>query len=178
MTTTASTRATFQSPKRLSRGPLGAGCRAPDFSLRCSQYREATLEDYRGRPLVVVFYVADWHPVCSSQLGRYRDLCPELMRLGAQLVGISADTVWSHAAFSHAHQLPFSLLADDRPRGNIARAYGVYDAQRRATRRALFVIDATGTITWSAVFPDVVDPGADGVLTALEQLRSAPCAGG
>ena len=127
---------------------------------------------------MVVFYVADWHPVCSSQLATYRDLCPELTRLGAHLVAISADTVWSHAAFSHAHQLPFPLLADDCPRGNTARAYGEYDAPRQATRRALFVLDATSTITWSAVFPDVVDPGADGILTALEGLRFAPCAGG
>jgi peroxiredoxin len=127
---------------------------------------------------VVVLYVADWHPVCSAQLVRYRDLCPELMQLGARLVAISADTVRSHAAFSNAHQLPFPLLADDRPRGNIARAYGVYDARNQATRRALFVIDATSTITWSAVFPDVVDPGADGILTTLEGLRFAPGAAG
>jgi peroxiredoxin len=174
VTTTASTRTQSPSPKRLPRGPLRAGCRAPDFRLRCSHYREAALDDYRGRPLVVVFYVADWHPVCSSQLARYRDLCPELMRLGAQLVAISADTVWSYAAFSAARQLPFALLTDDRPRGNIARAYGAYDARNQAARRALFVIDATSTITWSAVFPDVVDPGADGILTALEGLRFAP----
>ena len=178
MTTTASTRSQSQSPKRLPRGPLCAGFRAPDFRLRCSQYREAALEDYRGHPLVVVFYVADWHPVCSAQLATYRDLDPQLKRMGAQLVAISADTVWSHAAFSNAHQLPFPLLADDRPRGNIARAYGVYDARRQATRRSLFVVDATSTITWSAVFPDAVDPGSDGIQTAVEDLHSTPCAGG
>jgi peroxiredoxin len=177
VTTTASIRSQSQSLKRFRRGPRRAGLRAPDFRLPCSQYREATLEDYRGHPLVVVFYVADWHPVCSSQLATYRELYPELIQL-AQLVAISADTVWSHAAFSHAHQLPFPLLADDRTRGNIAGAYGVYDTRRQASRRALFVIDATSTITWSAVFPDLVDPGADGILTALEELRFPPCAGG
>jgi len=174
VTTTANTRS--QSPQRLTRGPLRAGSRAPDFSLRCREYREARLEDYRGHSLVVVFYVADWHPVCSSQLTQYRDLEPQLKRMGAQLVAISADTASSHAAFSDAYQLPFLLLADDRPRGSIARVYGVYDARRQSTKRALFVIDATGTITWSSVFPDVVDPGADGILTALEELRSVAAA--
>jgi alkyl hydroperoxide reductase subunit AhpC len=108
----------------------------------------------------MMFCVADWHPVYSSQLARYRDLYPELMRLGAQLVTISADTVWSHTAFSHAHHLRFPATGRrSDPRGSIARAYGVYDARRQSTNRALFVIDATGTITWSCVFPDVVDPG-------------------
>jgi peroxiredoxin len=120
---------------------------------------------------VVTFYVADWHPVCSAQLARYRDLGPELKRLGAELLAISGDTVWSHTAFANAHRLPFPLLADDRPRGMTARAYGAYDAHRQAVRRALFVIDAHGTITWSAVFPEAVDPGRDGILTALEGLH-------
>jgi peroxiredoxin len=70
-----------------------------------------------------------------------------------------------------AHQLPFTLLADDRPRGDTARAYRVYDTGRQAAKRALFVVNATGTITWSAVFPDAVDPGADGILSALERLH-------
>jgi peroxiredoxin len=165
---------TTKSPKRLSTGALGAGFRAPDFTLRCSQYGEATLPEFRGCPLVLAFYVADWHPVCSAQLVRYRELSPELTRLGAQLVAISADSVWSHAAFRKAHQLPFQLLADDRPRGNTARTYGVYDARTQGAKRALFVIDATGAITWSAVFPDAVNPGADGILTALEGLHFTP----
>jgi peroxiredoxin len=178
VTTPASTHSQSQSPKRLAPGPLRAGFRAPDFRLRCSQYRDAALQDYRGHSLVVVFYVADWRPVCSAQLATYRELYPELTRLGAELVAISTDTVWSHAAFSNAYQLSFPLLADDHPRGNIAQAYGVYDARRQATRRSLFVIDATSRITWTAVFPDAVDPGADGILTAIEELHSTPCTGG
>jgi peroxiredoxin len=146
--------------------------------LRCSQYRDARLKDYRGRPLVVIFYVADWHPVCSAQLARYRDLHPELTRLGTDILAISSDTVWSHAAFANTHQLPFPLLADDRPRGKIARAYGVFDTHRHAAERALFVIDPFGTIAWSAVFPDRVDPGVDGILTALEGLHDTPPIGG
>ena len=163
-----------QPTKRVARGPLPAGKRAPGFTLRRSQYRDVRLEDYRGRPLVVVFYVADWHPVCSAQLARYRDLHAELTRLGADILAISSDTVWSHAAFAHAHQLSFPLLADDQPRGKIARAYGVFDTRRQAAERALFVIDPFGAIAWSAVFPDAVDPGLDGILTALEELNGMP----
>ena len=95
---------------------------------------------------------------------------PPMVSSTRPVFGFTTDTVWSHAAFANAHHLPFELLVDDHPRGKTGRAYGVYDPRRQATRRALFVIDATGTITWSAVFPDVVDPGADGILTALEGL--------
>jgi peroxiredoxin len=149
---------------------LPAGARAPAFALRCGQHCSATLEDYRGRPLVLAFYVADWHPVCTGQLERYRDLAPELDRLGADLVAVSPDTFWSHAAFARAHRLPFPLLSDDSPRGAIARAYGVYDPLKESVRRALFVVDAAGSITWSAEFPEALDPGIDGILTALETL--------
>jgi peroxiredoxin len=153
---------------------LMVGCQAPTFRLRCSQYRDVTLEDYRGKRLIVAFYVADWHPVCTAQLQRYRDLLPDLQQLGAELVAISADTVWSHAAFARAHQLPFPLLSDDRPRGKTARAYGVLDAHQRGARRGLCLIDTTGRIAWSAAFPEAVDPGVHGVLTALEARRGSP----
>src|SRR5919202_7111110 len=107
---------------------LIAGSQAPAFRLRCTQYRDITLDDYRGKRLIVAFYVADWHPVCTAQLQRYRELLPELQRLGAELVAISAGTVWSHAAFASAYQPPFPLPSDDRPPGKTARAYGVLGA--------------------------------------------------
>ena len=151
--------------------PLSSGVPAPDFSLPCAQNCTATLADYHGRPLVIAFYVADWHPVCTAQLERYRDLGPELDRLSADLVAISADTIWSHASFARAHRLPFPLLSDARPRGQVARAYGVYDPKTGLPARALFVIDASGTIVWSGVFPEALDPGVDGILSTLESLR-------
>jgi peroxiredoxin len=163
-----------QSRKRPPRAPLAPARRAPVFALRCSQYRDASLEDYRGSAVVVAFYVADWHPVCSAQLARYSELTTELQQLGAELVAISVDSVWSHMAFANARQLQFPLLADDSPRGATARAYGVYDGRRQVAKRALFVIDPLGTIVWSAVFPDAVDPGVDGILTALEGLQETP----
>jgi peroxiredoxin len=139
---------------------------------------DAALGDYRGRPLVLAFYVADWHPVCTAQLERYAGLSAELERHDAGLVAISVDTVWSHAAFARAHGLPFPLLADSAPRGAVARAYGVYDARTERARRALFVLDGAGTIAWSAAFPEGLDPGVDGILTALERLLTDSPGGG
>ena len=93
-----------------------------------------------------------------------------MQRLSVELVAISADTVWSHAAFAKAYQLSFPLLSDDRPPGKTARAYGVLDAHDGGARRGLCLIDTTATVAWSSVFPEAVDPGVDGVLTALEAL--------
>jgi peroxiredoxin len=154
--------------------PLAPGAPAPPFTLRCAPHCAAALEDFRGRPLVLVFYVADWHPVCRAQLALYQDLLPEIERLGAALVGVSTDGVWSHAAFGQNLGLGFPLLADDAPRGAVARAYGVYDRRAGTARRALVVVDGGGTVRWSAAFPEAVNPGADGVINALEALKEEP----
>lgn len=150
------------------------GAPAPSFALPCAPYCAAALDDFRGRPLVLAFYVADWHPVCEAQLALYQELLPEFERLGAALVAVSVDTLWSHAAFARALGLRFPLLADLAPRGAVARAYGAYDAGAGASRRALFVVDGGGVIRWSAVFPESINPGADGALSILEALRGGP----
>jgi peroxiredoxin len=150
--------------------PLPAGTPAPRFALRRAPHCTSSLDDYAGRSLVLAFYVADWHPVCGEQLALYQALLPELEHLGAALVGISTDGVWSHAAFGRDLGLGFPLLADDAPRGAVARAYGVYDRRAGTARRALVVVDGAGTVRWSAAFPEAVNPGADGVFTALEAL--------
>jgi peroxiredoxin len=151
--------------------PLPAGTPAPRFALRCAPHCLASSEDYAGRPLVLAFYVADWHPVCRDQLALYQALLPELERLGAALVGVSTDGVWSHAAFGRHLGLDYPLLADDAPRGAVARAYGAYDRRARSARRALAVVDGRGTVRWSAAFPEAINPGADGLFTALEALK-------
>jgi peroxiredoxin len=153
-----------------TRTPLPAGTAAPPFDLRCAPHCASALDDFRGRRLVLAFYVADWHPVCGAQLALYQELLHEFERLGAALVGVSTDTLWSHAAFARALGLRFPLLADRTPHGAIARAYGVYDPAAGAARRGLFVVDDRGVVRWSAVFPDAINPGADGALTALERL--------
>lgn len=147
---------------------IAPGTQAPRFALRDTPHSRVDLEDYRGRAVVLVFYVADWHPVATEQLMRFQCLLPDLDRLGASVLGISTDATWSHDAFAHAHGLAFPLLADDDPPGSTASSYGLLDPATGRSRRALVVIDPEGVVRWSETFPDAVDPGVDGVLSALE----------
>ena len=154
--------------------PLPAGSRAPAFALHDTPYSRVALHDFRGRPVVLAFYVADWHPVATDQLAVYQALLPQLEHLDAVVLGISVDATWSHDAFARATGIGFPLLADDAPPGAVACAYGVFVPETGRSRRALFVIDPEGVVRWSATFPDMLNPGADGVLSALEALRPAP----
>ena len=126
--------------------------------------------DFRGRAVVLAFYVADWHPVASAQLALYQEILPDLERLNATVIGISVDSTWSHEAFARASGIQFPLLTDDGPPGAVARAYGVYVPETGRSARALFVVDAGGCVRWSATFPDGLNPGTDGLLSALEGL--------
>jgi len=150
---------------------LPAGSAAPAFALHDSPHSSVALEDFRGRVLVLVFYGADWHPVATAQLGLYQELLPHLERLGTVLLGISVDGTWSHQEFARAAGIGFPLLSDDAPPGGVARAYGIYVAATGRSQRGLFVIDRDGLIRWSATFHDAVNPGTDGILSALEALR-------
>ncbi len=150
---------------------LPAGSPAPDFTLPSGPETTVSLADLRGRPVVLVFYPADWSPVCTDQLGLYETLLPEFQVCDdPAILGISVDGVWSHAAFAENRHLTFPLLADFEPKGAVAEAYGVYNAQVGESGRALFVIDGEGTIRWSYLSPNSVNPGADGILAALEEI--------
>lgn len=150
---------------------LPAGVPAPDFTLRSTPDQDLSLDDLREQPVILAFYPADWSPVCGDQMALYNQCLPEFKRHGATLIGISVDGVWCHAAFAEARHLHFPLLADFEPKGAVARAYGVYREAEGSCERALFVIDAEGIIRWSYVSPVGVNPGADGILAALERLR-------
>ena len=117
-----------------------------------------------------MFYPADWEAVSTDQLRRYNTALPEIRGLGSELVGVSVDSVWCHEAFKRALRLEFPLLSDCHPRGATARAYGVYRPREGTCGRALFVVDATGVIRWHYLASPEVDPGVDGMLTALEGL--------
>jgi peroxiredoxin len=157
---------------------LPAGQRAPDFTLHSTPDQTVSLADFRGRPLVLAFYPADWSPVCGDQMALYNQILPEFRRLGAELVGISVDGVWCHTAFSSARNLHFPLLADFEPKGSVARAYGAYRQGEGVSERALFVIDGDGVIRWSYLSPMGVNPGADGILEALEGMKGSEHAHG
>lgn len=153
---------------------LAAGTPAPDFKLHSAPDQSLSLDDLRGAPVILAFYPADWSPVCGDQMALYNQILPEFRRLKAQLVGISVDGVWCHAAFAQNRNLHFPLLADFEPKGAVARKYGVYRQQDGICERALFVIDSGGVIAWSYVSPVGVNPGADGILVALEDLTPKP----
>jgi len=151
---------------------LPAGMPAPEFTLHSTPDQAVKLSDFRGRPVVLAFYTADWSPVCGDQMALYNEVLSEFQDLGAQLLAISVDGVWCHAAFSQQRKLHFPLLADFEPKGAVARLYGVYRENDGTSERALFVIDAEGQVRWSYVSPVGVNPGADGILSALEELQN------
>jgi peroxiredoxin len=152
--------------------PLPPGTKAPDFELPSTPSQSVSLAELRGRTVILVFYPEDWSPVCSDQLALYQELLPEFERFDAQLLAISVDGVWSHLAFAKDRNLRFPLLADFEPKGEVARAYGVYRAADGTSERALYVIDTDGIVRWSYVSPVGVNPGADGILRALEGLTN------
>jgi peroxiredoxin len=146
---------------------LKSGTPAPDFALHSTPDQQVRLSDLRGKPVVLVFYPADWSPVCSDQLALYNELLPEFYEFDAQVIGISVDGIWSHLAFSKDRKFHTPLLSDFEPKGAVARLYGVYDEKSGEAERALLVLDAEGVIRWSYVSPVGINPGADGILKAL-----------
>ncbi|WP_411966006.1 peroxiredoxin [Haloferax sp. YSMS24] len=151
---------------------LEPGAEAPDFTLRTTPDQTVSLSELRGNPVILVFYPADWSPVCGDELAVYNELLPEFRRHDAQLLGISVDGVWSHDAFAADRNFHFPLLSDFEPKGEVARSYGVYREREGISERAIFVVDGDGIITWSYLSPVGINPGADGILTALESLTS------
>jgi len=149
---------------------LPAGSRAPSFELPSTPDQRVPLAAFRGRPVILAFYPADWSPVCGDQMALYNEILSEFQRHEAELLGISVDGPWCHAAFALQRKLHFPLLADFEPKGAVARRYGVYREAEGTSERALFVIDRDGVIRWSYVSPVGVNPGADGILAALEAL--------
>jgi peroxiredoxin len=150
---------------------LGAGTAAPDFTLRVTPDQMLTLGDLKGKPVILAFYPADWSPVCGDQIALYNEILPEFRRHGAELLGLSVDGVWCHAAFARERRLHFPLLADFHPKGAVAKSYGAYRENEGVSERALFVLDRNGVIFWSYCSPIAVNPGADGILDALERME-------
>ncbi len=150
--------------------PLPPGTKAPDFELPSTPDQTVSLAEFRGQPVILAFYPEDWSPVCSDQLALYQELLPEFRKFDAELVGISVDGIWSHLAFAKDRNLHFPLLADFEPKGEVARTYRVYRSNEGTSERALYVIDGDGIVQWSYVSPVGINPGADGILRALDGL--------
>ena len=150
---------------------LAPGTVAPEFELPMSPEKKMSLSQLRGKPVVLAFYPADWSPVCGDQLALYNEVIDEFKGQGAELVGISVDSAYCHAAYAKEKNLEFPLLADFEPKGAVSRAYGAYHGEWGLSERALFVIDKDGIIRWSYLSPIGENPGADGILEALEALN-------
>jgi len=149
---------------------LTKGTRAPGFTLQVTPDQTLSLDELAGRRVILAFYPADWSPVCGDQMSLYNHILPEFRRYGAELLGISVDGAWCHQAFARDRNLHFALLADFEPKGAVGRSYGAYRQAEGVAERALFVIDESGMIVWSYCSPIAVNPGADGILDALEAL--------
>jgi peroxiredoxin len=149
---------------------LPAGTPAPEFTLNVTPDQRLSLKELRGQPVVLAFYPADWSPVCGDQMALYNEVLPEFRKYNAEILGISVDGVWCHEAFAENRKLHFPLLADFEPKGAVAKKYGAYRDAEGVCERALFVIDKNGVIQWSYRSPVAVNPGADGILDALDKL--------
>jgi len=149
---------------------LPIGIIAPDFKLHSTPDQKLELSELRDRKVILIFYPADWSPVCDDQLTLYNEMGKYFARHNAQLIGISVDSKWSHLAFIEDRKFHFPLLSDFEPKGEVARLYEVYDTKTGECKRALYVIDEEGTIRWSYQSPVGINPGADGILIALEQI--------
>jgi len=143
---------------------------APRFHLFATPDQKLSLDELKGKPVILAFYPADWSPVCGDQMTLYNEALPLFSKFSAKLIGISVDSKWCHMAFAENRNLHFPLLSDFEPKGAISKLYGAYNEIDGASKRALFVIDEQGIIQWSYLSPDNINPGADGILDALEKM--------
>jgi peroxiredoxin len=149
---------------------LQKGIRAPDFTLNATPDQTVSLNQFAGQKIVLVFYPADWSPVCSDQIALYNEMQRVFHKFNAVMLGISVDGKWCHMAFAQDRKVHFPLLADFEPKGAVGKLYGVYDGKTGEEERALFVIDEKGIIQWSYLSPVGINPGADGIIEALEKI--------
>jgi peroxiredoxin len=153
--------------------PLPPGTEAPDFQLHDTPDQTVSLSEFRGRPVVLAFYPADWSPVCSDQMVLYTELLPEFEKYNAQVLGLSVDGAWCHLAFAKHRNIRFPLLADFEPKGKVSRDYRAFRGGEGVSERVLFVVEPQGKIFWSYRSPIGVNPGADGILRALDEMTKS-----
>jgi peroxiredoxin len=150
---------------------LEVGTKAPDFELHSTPDQTIRLEDFRGKRVVLAFYPADWSPVCGDQMVMYNEMLKYFHEKKAEILGISVDSKWCHMAFGKDRNLHFPLLADFEPKGAVAKLYDVFDEKTGECQRALYVIDEEGKIRWTHLSPKGINPGADGIFEALEEIE-------
>jgi peroxiredoxin len=152
---------------------IEAGAKAPEFTLPDQDGKQVSLSDFRGKRVVLVFYPADFSPVCTDQLSVYQEILGELEARGTKMLGISVDGVFCHRAFRSHQNLEIPLLADFHPKGEVARSYGVWSDEHGVSGRALVLVDRDGTVEWSYMSPPLEVPGANLIFDALDQRTAA-----
>jgi peroxiredoxin len=147
---------------------IESGRKAPDFTLPDHSGREVSLSDYQGRRLLLVFYPLDFSPICRDQLASYEKIAQQLEEAGVEMVGISVDSAFAHAAFRDKLGVETTLLADFEPKGKVASDYGAYLDQAGHSNRSLVLIDADGVVEWVHEADTPLDiPSPDLILEAI-----------
>lgn len=151
---------------------LASGAIAPHFELKTAQGDTVGLSHLleEGKYVILAFYPAAWSPVCGDEMAVLQEFLGDFERLNARIVGISVDNVWAVQAWAENNGITFPLLCDFHPKGAVAEQYGVM-RDDGVSERALFVIDAEGTIQYSYVSPIAENPGVDRLLDILERLQ-------
>ena len=157
---------------------LPIGTQAPEFSLYSTPDQQIKLSQLKGRRVILAFYPADWSPVCGDQMALYNEMLKMFHKQNAELLGISVDSKWCHMAFAKDRNLHFPLLADFEPKGAVAKQYEVYNEETGECQRALYILDEEGIIRWNYLSPIGINPGADGILDALEEMNNATATAG
>jgi len=151
---------------------LENGKKAPEFKLNSTPDQQLSLSELKGKNVILVFYPADWSPVCTDEMSLYSMSMKLFEKKNGIVLGISVDSKWSHMAFAKERKIHFPLLADFESKGAVSKLYGVYDEAKGHSQRAIYLIDKEGIIRWSYLSPEGMNPGVDGVLDALDELET------
>ena len=143
---------------------------APDFSLPDGDGKQWHLSDHRGKVVVLLFYPGDETPICTRQMCSVRDRWDDYVATGAEVVGISTDSVESHQKFAEHHELPLRLLSDAN--GEVSKLYGARSLIPGKVARSVFVLDAKGIVRHSDIRPlGLFKPKDDETIAAIKAAQ-------
>ena len=152
---------------------IEVGARAPGFTLPDQDGNEVSLSDFRGQTVVLAFFPSAFSPVCTDQLNLYEEVLPDLHARGVTLLAISVDNSFSQKAFQEHLGVTIPFLSDFHPKGDVARAYGVYIEERGHTGRDLVMVGPDGDVVWTHRPSSPLEvPGANLIFDALEEAVS------
>ncbi|MFD7368530.1 peroxiredoxin [Nocardiopsis alba] len=149
---------------------ISTGAAAPDFTLQDQYGRDTTLSASNEGPTLVVFYPLAFSGICSGELSELRERHSEFVELGATILAVSVDSTFALRTWSDREDFPFALLSDFWPHGEVARLYGVFDAERGVARRGTFLIDTEGNVRWSTLTPISEPRNVDEYLERIRAL--------